>query len=81
MPDATMLSRFRSDLAEAGLAEAVLEELNRQLEQLGLVINAGFDATSVEADVKRPPMHEGEVSERDPAAGFTRRGQRSLFGT
>ena len=35
----------------------------------------------VAADVKRPPMREGEVSERDPAAGFTRRGQRSFFGT
>jgi transposase, IS5 family len=34
----------------------------------------------VEADVKRPPMREGEVSERDPTAGFTRRGQRSFFG-
>jgi hypothetical protein len=36
--------------------------------------------TLVEADVKRPPMREGEVSERDPAAGFTRRRQRSFFG-
>jgi hypothetical protein len=34
----------------------------------------------VEADVKRPTMREGEVSERDPAAGFTRRGQRSFLG-
>ncbi len=30
--------------------------------------------------MKRPPMREGEVSERDFAAGFTRRGQRSFFG-
>jgi transposase, IS5 family len=46
------------------------------------MIKAGtmIDATLVEADVKRPPMREGEVSERDPAAGFTRRGQRSFFG-
>lgn len=83
MPDATTLSRFRIDLAEAGLAEAVFEALNLQLEQRGLVIKAGtmIDATLVEADVKRPPMREGEVSTRDPAAGFTRRGQRSFFGT
>ena len=26
-------------------------------------------------------MREGEVSERGPTAGFTRRGQRSFFGT
>jgi IS5 family transposase len=82
VPDATTLSRFRIDLAEAGLAETVFDVLNRQLEQRGLVIKAGtmIDATLVEADVKRPPMREGEVSERDPAAGFTRRGQRSFFG-
>jgi hypothetical protein len=34
----------------------------------------------IEADVQRPPMREGEVSTRDPAAGFTRKGQRSFFG-
>ena len=82
MPDATTLSRFRIDLAEAGLAEAVFEALNAQFEQRGLVIKVGtmIDATLVEADVKRPPMREGEVSTTDPAAGFTRRGQRSFFG-
>jgi IS5 family transposase len=82
VPDATTLSRFRIDLAAAGLAEAVFEALNGQLEHRGLVIRAGtmIDATLVEADVKRPPMREGEVSGRDPAAGFTRRGQRSFFG-
>jgi IS5 family transposase len=83
VPDATTLSRFRIDLAEAGLAELVFDALNAQLEQRGLIIKAGtmIDATLVEADVKRPPMREGEVSERDPTAGFTRRGQRSFFGT
>jgi len=39
-----------------------------------------IDATLVEADVKRAPMREDEVSERDPTAGFSRRGQRSFFG-
>ncbi len=82
VPDATTLSRFRIDLAEAGLAEVVFDALNAQLEQRGLIIKAGtmIDATLVEADVKRPPMREDEVSERDPTAGFTRRGQRSFFG-
>jgi hypothetical protein len=38
------------------------------------VINAGtmMDTALVEADVKRPPMREGEVSGRDPIAGFIR---------
>jgi hypothetical protein len=60
----------------------VVDALNAQLEQRGLSIKAGtlIDATLVEADVKRPPMREGEVPERDSAAGFTPRGQRGFFG-
>ena len=47
VPDATTLSRFRIDLAEAGLAEAVSDALNTQLERRGLVTEAGtmIDAT------------------------------------
>jgi IS5 family transposase len=82
VPDATTLSRFRIDLAKAGLAETVFKALNEQLEGRGLVIGAGtmIDATLVEADVRRPPLREGEVSTLDPTAGFTRSGQRSFFG-
>ena len=81
-PDATTISRFRCDLAAAGLAEKLFGEIGRQLDQQGLVLKQGtlIDATLVEADARRPPMDEGEVSERDPDAGFTRRGQRSFFG-
>lgn len=82
VPDATTISRFRGDLAEAGVAEQIFTALNRQLEAKGLFVKAGtlIDATLVEADVKRPPREVGEVSERDPDAGFTKRGQRSFFG-
>jgi IS5 family transposase len=71
-PDETTLCRFRGALAE----------LNRQLDAKGLVLRAGtlIDATLVEAAVARPPQSEGEVSTKDPEAGFTRRGQRSFFG-
>jgi IS5 family transposase len=81
-PDETTLCRFRATLAERGLAEALLAELNRQLDAKGLVLKAGtlIDATLVEAAVSPPPTREGEVSTRDPDAGFTRRGQRSRFG-
>ena len=49
VPDATTLSRFRIDLAEAGLAEAVLDALNAQLEQRGLFIKAACIATCATA--------------------------------
>jgi IS5 family transposase len=76
------LALFRAALAERGLAEALFAELNRQLDAKRLVLKAGtlIDATLVEASVARPPTREGEVSIRDPEAGFTRRGQRSFFG-
>ena len=81
-PDETTLCRFRAALAERGLAEALFAELNRQLDAKGLMLKAGtlIDATLIEAAVARPPRSEGEVSTKDPEAGFTRRGQRSFFG-
>ena len=78
----TTLCRLRGALAERGLAEAVFAELNRQLEVRGLVLKAGtlIAVTLVEAAVTRPPQSEGEVSTKDPEAGFTRRGQCGVFG-
>ncbi len=57
------------------MAEALFAELNRQLDAKGLVLKAGtlIDATLVETAVARPPHSEGEVSSKDPEAGFTRR--------
>jgi transposase len=81
-PDETTLCRFRAALAERGLTQALFAELNRQLDAKGLMLKAGtlIDAILVEAAVSRPPLSEGEVSTKDPDAGFTRRGQRSFFG-
>ncbi|HWL67224.1 MAG TPA: hypothetical protein VNS22_02445 [Geminicoccus sp.] len=80
MPDATTWSRLRIDLAEARLAEAVFMAPNARLGQRGWIIKTGamIDATLVEADVRRPPLREGEAVMTDPAAGLTRRGQRSF---
>jgi IS5 family transposase len=81
-PDAKTICRFRLALVAAELPERLFAALDRQLAAKGLFIKAGtlIDASLIEADVKRPPQDEGEVSEHDPDAGFTRRGQRSFFG-
>jgi transposase, IS5 family len=81
-PDGKTVCRFRLALVAADLPERLFAELDRQLEAKGLFVKTGtlIDASLIEADVKRPPKDEGEVSARDPDAGFTRRGQRSFFG-
>jgi IS5 family transposase len=81
-PDAKTICRFRLALVAAEVTERLFAELDRQLAAKGLFVKSGtlIDASLIEADVKRPPKDEGEVAERDPDAGFTRRGQKSFFG-
>jgi IS5 family transposase len=81
-PDGKTICRFRLALVAAELPERLFAALDRQLAAKGLFVRSGtlIDASVIEADVKRPPKDEGEVAERDPDVGFTRRGQKSFFG-
>jgi len=56
-PDETTFCRFRLSLAEAGRAEALAGELERQLGRRGFLVKEGtmIDATLIEAHVARPP--------------------------
>ncbi len=51
VPDETTICRFRGRLAEKGLADKLLRELNRQLDGKGLLVKHGtlVDASLVEA--------------------------------
>lgn len=71
-PDHTTICRFRNDLARAGLAERLFEEMNRQLDRLGVILRRGtlIDATLVEAAVR--PTGSADAA-KDPDAAFTRR--------
>ena len=82
VPDHSSVWRFREELAERGLAEKLLAEVNRQLDAKGLVLRRGtlIDATSLEAAVRPPGGDAGEVSGRDPQAGWTKKNGRSRFG-
>lgn len=73
-PDHTTLCRFRNDLAAGGLTEKLFEEMNRQLERLGLVLKKGtlIDATLVQA-ATRPPAFGSDEEALDPEADFGRR--------
>jgi transposase, IS5 family len=82
VPDHSSIWRFREELARRDLAPRLLAEVNRQLDAEGLILRRGtlIDATILEAAVRPPTGDAGEVSERDPQAGWTRKNGKSRFG-
>jgi IS5 family transposase len=80
-PDHTVLNRFRNQLVEQGLLEKLFGELDRQLENAGVILKRGtmLDATLIQA-VSTPPKEDRPSN--DPDARFTKRqGKRgSTFG-
>ena len=82
VPDHSSVWRFREELARRGLAARLLAEVNRQLDARGLILRRGtlIDATILEAAVRPPGGDAGEVSPRDPQAGWTKKNGRSRFG-
>ena len=83
-PDHSTISRFRKELTQRGLGEALFQEVGRQLEARGMVLKEGtlLDATLVEAQVRKPPARSGlgRRSDQDPDADWTRKYGRSYFG-
>jgi transposase, IS5 family len=81
-PDHASIWRFRQMLEELNLSAALLAEVNRQLDGLGLVVKSGtlVDATLIAAAVKRPPYGGEGVNPRDPEARFTVKRGKTHFG-
>jgi IS5 family transposase len=82
VPDHSTLSRFRSELVKRDLAEALLAELNRQLDQRGLIVKQGtlIDASLVEADCRRPRKGEPVAGRSDRDASWNAMPEQPLFG-
>jgi IS5 family transposase len=82
VPDHSSVWRFREQPARRGLAARLSAEVNRQLDAEGLILRRGtlIDATIPEAAVRPPGGDAGEVAERDPQAGWTKKNGRSRFG-
>jgi IS5 family transposase len=80
-PDHTTICRFRTLLVEQGLLEKLFAELDRQLDQAGLILRRGtmLDATVIESTAARPTDTRPSS---DPDARFTRKQgkQGSSFG-
>lgn len=83
-PDETTLCRFRLAAARAGVLEACLCEINRQLDARGLILRKGtlVDATLIRATHRPPPRAAGLGSPhpREPGADWGRKNGRSTFG-
>src|SRR3954453_24102987 len=73
---------LREQLARRGLAAKLAAEVNRRQDAKGLVLRRGtlIDATILEAAVRPPKGDAGEVAERDPQSGWTRKNGKSRFG-
>jgi IS5 family transposase len=71
-PDHTVLNRFRNQLVEQGLLEKLFGELDRQLENAGVILKRGtmLDATLIQA-VSAPPKEHRPSN--DPDARFAKR--------
>ena len=86
-PDHSTLWRFRSELTQAGLIDRLFAEINRQLEEKGLIVKRGtlIDACFLQARA-RPPGKPKEGQEgraepsADPDARWGRKGNKSVFG-
>jgi IS5 family transposase len=84
-PDHSVFSRFRDELIQHKIHEQLFSELNRQLEDRGLIIKKGtlVDATVIEAAPKKPHQNgDGTAgkSPQDPEADWTKKGGKYLFG-
>ena len=77
-PDNATICRFRGLLVDLNLD--LLKEVNDQLDQYGMRLRKGtlIDATIFQANAKAPKG--GEVSERDPEAGWTQKAGKYHFG-
>jgi IS5 family transposase len=84
-PDHSTFSRFRDQLVQHGLHGQLFNELDRQLENRGLILKKGtlVDATVIEAAPKKPNQNvDGTAGKStvDPEADWTKKGGRYLFG-
>jgi transposase, IS5 family len=81
VPDHSTVSRFRGELTRRGVEEALLAELNRQLDARGLMVKTGtlIDASLVAADCRRPRKGPA-VGRSDKDATWNAMPEKPLFG-
>jgi IS5 family transposase len=70
VPDHSTLCRFRNRLVEAGILERLFVELDRQLDDAGLILRRGtmLDATVIETSAVRPPKDRVREGGKDASS-------------
>lgn len=84
IPDASTLCRFRCDLAERSLGEALFAAVAGSLDTRGLIVRQGtlIDASLISAAVAEPRKQPGGgVSALDPEASWAKKGNKATFGS
>ncbi len=78
VPDATTLLHFRHLIEENGIGEKIFNDVNKRLEQSGLIMHGGtiVDATLIAA----PPSIKNKDGKRDPEMHQTKKGNQWYFG-
>ncbi|WP_245297136.1 MULTISPECIES: IS5 family transposase [Rhodomicrobium] len=84
VPDHSTICRFRQQLQQHNLSEAIFCEVGRQLEARNLIVKRGtlIDATLIEAQAAKPGFDQGRAatSTVDKDADWTRKAGKSHFG-
>lgn len=83
-PDETTICRFRALVSDAGVMEKCFEEINRQLDERGVILKKGtlMDATIVSATHNPPPRSAGlgAPHPKETGADWTRKNGKTTFG-
>lgn len=84
-PDHSVFSRFRDQLVQHAIHGRLFTELERQMENRGLILKKGtlVDATVIEAAPKKPDQNADGTAGKspvDPEADWTKKGGKYLFG-
>jgi IS5 family transposase len=85
IPDSTTIWLFRERLTKEGKIEAIMQELQRQLDSKGLVVKEGSiqDATFITADPGAPgdrPAGDNARTRRSKDGTWTKKGEEFYFG-
>jgi IS5 family transposase len=80
IPDETTICRFRKVLMEKGWDKTFFIEVERQLQEHGIIVTSGKSVDATISEVPKGRKREDGTSTRDPEASFTKKNNRTYHG-